>query len=381
MQRTVFDEEHHEFRTSVRGVLERVVAPRAESHREEGRIGRDVWRALGEQGFLGFMVPVEHGGGGVDDFRYNAVLAEELTRFGVAYASSIGINTDVVAPYLVELTTDEQRARWLPAFCTGELVTAIGMTEPTAGSDLAALRTTARRDGDDWVLDGAKTFITNGASADLVIVAARTTPGERSRGITLFAVEAGTPGFERGRKLDKVGQPEADTAELYFDGARVPAANVIGEVDNGFAQMMVRLPQERLSVAVVGVAHARWVLDETLAYVKERSAFGQAIGSFQANKFTLADLDAQVAMAQSFVDACLLARSQDRLDPVDASRAKLVATEVQGRVADAAVQLHGGYGYMRETAVARAWLDARVTRIWAGSSEIMREVIGRSLGL
>jgi len=299
----------------------------------------------------------------------------------VAFASSFTIHCEVVAPYLVELTTEEQRERWLPRFCTGELVTAIGMTEPSAGSDLAALRTTAVRDGENWTLNGSKTFITNGSGADLVVVAARTSPEKGAKGITLFGVEAGMPGFERGRKLDKIGQPEADTSELFFDDVRVPATNVIGEVDRGFVYMMQRLVAERIGAAVNNVAHARQILDETLDYVKERKAFGSPIGSFQANKFTLAELVTKADVTQSFVDACLMEHVHRTLTPVDAAKAKWWSAQVQNEIIDACVQLWGGYGYMHEYRVARAWSDARVAKIWAGSNEIMKELIGRDLGL
>ncbi|MCB0996453.1 MAG: acyl-CoA dehydrogenase family protein [Acidimicrobiales bacterium] len=379
MHRRVFDEEHDQFRDAVRAVVAREIEPRAEEFRSSAAIDRSAWRALGSQGFVGFMVPEEYGGAGVDDFRYNAVLGEELARVGLAFASSVGINTDVIAPYLLELTTPGQKQRWLPRFAAGELICAIGMTEPNAGSDLAALGTTAVRDGDDWILNGSKTFITNGHQADLVIVAARTTSGSRSKGISLFGVEAGMAGFERGRKLDKVGQPEADTAELYLDDVRVPEALRVGELDAGFAHMMERLPQERLSCAVACVAHAYEALDQTVAYARERSAFGQSIGSFQHNRFTLAALSTELDVTRAYVDACLEAHVAGELDGSDAAKAKYWASEVQGRVIDACVQLHGGMGYMRETPVARAWLDARVARIWAGSNEIMREVIGRTL--
>jgi alkylation response protein AidB-like acyl-CoA dehydrogenase len=379
VRRRVFEEEHEAFRLSVRGVLERLVAPRTDEYRQRASIGREAWAALGEHGFVGFMVPERFGGGGVRDFRYNAILAEELAPYGLAFASSIGINTDVVAPYLLELTTEEQKARWLPAFAAGQLICAIGMTEPNCGSDLAALQTSAVRDGDDWVLNGSKTFITNGYQADLVIVAARTTSGARGKGITLFGIERAAPGFTRGRKLDKIGQPEADTAELFFDDVRVADAFRIGEVDAGFGHMMERLPQERLSCAVANIAHARAALTETVTYSKERRAFGHSIGSFQHNKFTLATSATELDVTGAFVDACLADHVEGELDPVDAAKAKYWSSEVQNRVIDACVQLHGGMGYMRETSVARSWLDARVTRIWAGSNEIMREVIGRSL--
>ena len=302
-------------------------------------------------------------------------------RVGAAFGSSFGIHHDIVAPYLVELTTEDQKQRWLPGFCTGELVTAIAMTEPAAGSDLAGLKTNARRDGDDWILNGSKTFITNGYHADLVIVAAKTSPEKKAKGITLFGVETGMAGFERGRKLDKVGQPEADTAELFFTDVRVPAANVIGEVDGGFAHMMAMLPQERISCAVSNLANAEAILAETLDYARQRRAFGQAIGSFQHNKFLLAELVTTLEVAQAFVDRCVQAHTEGRLTSVDAAKAKWWSSQVQNQILDSCLQLHGGYGFMNEYRVARAWKDARVTKIWAGSNEIMKEIIGRDLGL
>ncbi|MFI7624749.1 acyl-CoA dehydrogenase family protein [Microbispora rosea] len=381
MRRTIYGEDHEAFRDSVRQFVIRSVAPRAEEFIERRLIDSEVWREAGRQGLLGLEVPEEYDGAAAGDYRFNAVLIEELAGVGMALASSFGIHFDVVAPYLVDLTTDEQKKRWLPPFCSGELITAIGMTEPGGGSDLAALRTTAVRDGSDWIIDGSKTFITNGYQAGLVVMAARTSPEKRAKGITLFAVEEGMPGFHRGRKLDKIGQPEADTAELFFEGVRVPAANVIGEVDRGFVAMMERLPQERLGSAVTNLAHAAAVLAETLSYVKERRAFGQAIGSFQYNKFTLADLVTKVEVTRAYVDQCVAAHAAGELTAVDAAKAKMWTAEVQNQVIDACVQLHGGYGYMKEYRVARAWADARVTRIWAGSNEIIREIVGRDLGL
>jgi alkylation response protein AidB-like acyl-CoA dehydrogenase len=307
-------------------------------------------------------------------------LAEELSRLAFAYSSCVGIHTNCVAPYLVDLGTEEQKQRWLPKFCSGELITALAMTEPSGGSDLAALQTRAVRDGNDWILNGCKTFITNGASADLALVAARTNP-EGAKGITLFAVEASMPGFERGRKLDKVGQPEADTSELFFDDVRVPAENVIGEIDRGFGYMMRRLVGERIGSAVNNIAQARQILDETLDYVKERKAFGAPIGSFQANKFRIAELQTLTDVTQTFVDQCVLEAVQGALTAVDAAKAKWWSAQVQNDILDACVQLWGGYGYMNEYRVARAWADARVSKIWAGSNEIMKELIGRDLGL
>jgi alkylation response protein AidB-like acyl-CoA dehydrogenase len=381
VRRTLFTEEHEALRASAREFLDRHVRPRMDEFIADRGLPRDVWVEAGKQGLLGLMVPEEYGGGGADDWRFTVVVAEELSKVSAAVSSCIGIHSDVVSPYLVELTTDEQKQRWLPGFCTGEIVTAIAMTEPSGGSDLAALRTTAVPDGDDWVLNGSKTFITNGWSADLVVVAARTSPEKGAKGITLFAVESGMEGFTRGRKLDKVGQTESDTAELFFDNVRVPSTNVIGEVDRGFIHMMERLVQERVGAAVSNIAHARQILDETLAYVKERKAFGQAVGSFQHNKFKVAELVTKVDVTQAFVDACVLEHCAGELSAVDAAKAKWWSAEVQNDVLDECVQLHGGYGFMNEYRVARAWRDARVTKIWAGSNEIMKELIGRDLGL
>jgi alkylation response protein AidB-like acyl-CoA dehydrogenase len=381
MPRNVYGPDHEAFRETAREFVDRSLKPRAEDFIKDKAIGREVWLEAGAQGLLGLEVPEQYGGSEGGDFRLNAVLAEELSKFTAAASSCFGIHTDCVAPYLVDLGTEEQKQRWLPGFCSGELVTAIAMTEPSGGSDLAALRTTAVRDGDDWVLNGSKTFITNGYSADLVVVAARTSPEKRARGITLFGVETGMPGFERGRKLDKVGQEESDTAELFFTDVRVPGANVIGEVDLGFIAMMERLPQERVGAAVSNTAHAQQILLETIDYVKQRRAFGQPIGAFQANKFLIAELQTKLEVTQAYVDDCIEAHAEGRLSAVDAAKAKWWSAEVQNDVLDACVQLHGGYGYMNEYRVARAWRDARVTKIWAGSNEIMKELIGRDLGL
>jgi len=379
MDRTLFTDEHDLFRESVRTFVSRHVAPHHQRWREQRSIDRAAWLEAGRHDFLGIAMPAEHGGSGIDDFRFGVVLGEELAAAGLALASSFGIHTDIVAPYLAELTTPEQRERWIPPFCAGELVTAIGMTEPGAGSDLAGLRTRARRDGGDWLLSGSKTFITNGMGADLVVVAART--GEGPRELTLFAVEAGMPGFERGRKLEKVGQPEADTAELFFEDVRLSDEQVLGEVGGGFRAMMARLPQERLHTAVTNVAHARAALETTLAYVKDRRAFGRPIGTFQHSRFLLAELVTELEVSQAYVDRCVEAHVAGALSAVDAAKAKWWTAEVQNRVIDACVQLHGGYGYMSEYDVARAWLDARVSKIWAGSNEIMKEIVGRDLGL
>jgi alkylation response protein AidB-like acyl-CoA dehydrogenase len=381
MRRTLFNEDHDAFRESCRTFVDRTLRPHQEKHIANHELGREVWLELGRQGLLGLNVPAEYGGAGVDDLRFSLILAEELSHLAFAYSSCVGIHTNCIAPYLVDLGTEDQKQRWLPKFCTGELITALAMTEASGGSDLAALKSRAAPDGTDWILNGSKTFITNGASADLVLVAARTSPDKGAKGITLFAVEADTAGFERGRKLDKIGQPEADTSELFFDDVRIPAANVIGEIDQGFGYMMQRLVVERIGSAVNNIAHARQILDETLDYVKERKAFGTAIGSFQSNKFTLAELQTLAEVTQAFVDQCVLEAVHGTLTAVDAAKAKWWSAQAQNDILDACVQLWGGYGYMNEYRVARAWADARVAKIWAGSNEIMKELIGRDLGL
>ena len=381
MQRTLFDPDHEAFRETMRFFVDRTLRPNAERHAAEHRIDRDCWREAGRAGLLGLEVSETYGGTGAQDYRFNAVFNEELARFGAAYASCFGIHADVVAPYLVDLGTAEQRTQWLPRMCTGEVVTAIAMTEPSGGSDLAQLKTRATADGADWVIDGAKTFITNGGSADLVVVAARTGPGPGARGVSLFLVDTTRPGFHRGRILDKVGQPESDTAELFFDGLRVPADALLGEVGQGFISLMQRLPQERIGVAIGNIANTDQILTETLDYVKGRQAFGQPIGSFQHNKFLLAELFTKVQVTQSFVDTCVDAHTRHALTAEEAAMAKWWSAEIQSDVLDHCVQLHGGYGYMNEYRVARAWKDARVNKIWAGSNEIMKELIGRKLGL
>ena len=379
-RRAIFSDEHEAFRESVGTFVQREIWPNRDAIRAQGKIDRAIWQKAGSQGLLGIQVPEEYGGAGASDFRFNAVMQEELVRAGMAYASAFQVHADVVAPYLVELTTEEQRRRWLPRFCSGELITAIGMSEPGGGSDLGALRTTAIREGEDWVLNGTKTFITNGTGADLVVTAART-PEDGERSITLFAVERGMPGFSAGTKLEKIGQHEADTAELFYEDVRVPGENMIGAIGQGFPAMMERLPLERLSVACGNVAHAANALRLTLDYVRERRAFGRPIGSFQANRFTLAELVTLVDVTQAYVDQCLTEHVAGALAPVATAKAKWWTADVQNRVLDACVQLFGGYGYMAEYDVARAWTDARVTKIWAGSNEIMKETIGRSLGL
>jgi alkylation response protein AidB-like acyl-CoA dehydrogenase len=380
MRRTHFADEHHWFRESARAFVDKALIPNRARHRDERLIDREAWLEAGRQGLLGLGVPATYGGSDVYDFRFNQVLTEELARAGVAYASAFSIHVDVVLPYLLRLTSEEQRERWLPRFAAGEMITAIGMTEPDAGSDLRALRTSARRDGDGWLLNGSKTFITNGVCADLVLVAVRTGLDPQGKGVTLFAVEEGMEGFRRGRKLDKVGQHEADTAELFFEDVRMGDDQIIGEVDRGFQAMMHHLAQERLASACANVAHARSALDLTLEYAADRRAFGRPIGTFQNSRFVLADLVTRIDVTQAFVDRCVELHVSGGLDAVDAAKAKWWSSDVQGVVLDACVQLHGGYGYMEEYEIAHSWMDARITRIWAGTNEIMKEIIGRSLG-
>jgi long-chain-acyl-CoA dehydrogenase len=380
MERTIYDEDHEAFRASVKEWLDREVVPHVEEHAESHRIPRDFWLAAGKQGFLGLEIPEEHGGSEAGDYRFNAVLTEEMAKVNMALASCVGIHADIVAPYLVHLTNDEQRKRWLPQYAAGEILGAIGMTEPSVGSDLANLKTTAVRDGDDWIINGSKTFITNGFSADLVVVAARTAPEKKAKGISLFGVDTTKEGFSLGRKLDKVGQPESDTAELSFTDVRVSNDDLIGPLDTGFISMMQFLPQERLNCAVANIAHAKQILLETIQYAHDRKAFGQSIGNFQWNKFLLAEQVTKIEVTEAWLDQCVLAHTKGKLSVTDAAKAKYWTSQVQNEVIDHCVQIHGGYGYMNEYRVARAWRDARVTKIWAGSNEIMKELIGRDLG-
>jgi len=380
MERTIYDDDHEAFRSSVKEFLDREVTPHVEGYAEDHALPRDFWLAAGKQGFLGLEIPEEYGGSEAGDYRFNAVLTEEMAKVNMALASCVGIHADIVAPYLVHLTNDEQRKRWLPAYAAGEILGAIGMTEPSVGSDLANLKTTAVRDGDDWVINGSKTFITNGYSADLVVVAARTAPEKKAKGISLFGVDTSKEGFSLGRKLDKVGQPESDTAELSFVDVRVSNDDLIGPLDTGFISMMQFLPQERLNCGIANVAHAKQILLETIQYAHDRKAFGESIGTFQWNKFLIAELVTKIEVTEAHLDAAVLAHSKGKLTAVDAAKVKYWTSQVQNEVIDHCVQLHGGYGYMNEYRVARAWRDARVTKIWAGSNEIMKELIGRDLG-
>ncbi|WP_112239021.1 acyl-CoA dehydrogenase family protein [Kribbella monticola] len=380
MERHLFDADHDAFRETARAFCDKEILPHHESWEEAGIVPRELWIAAGEAGLLGFMMPAEYGGGGARDFRFNAVVSEELTK---AQASGPGfaIHVDIVSAYLLDYANDEQKARWLPGFCSGELITAIAMTEPGAGSDLQGIETTAIRDGDDFVLNGQKTFISNGILADLVIVVAKTDPSAGYQGISLLVVERGMPGFERGRNLDKIGLKAQDTAELFFDDVRVSAANLLGEEGKGFVYLMEKLPQERLAIAVVAVAACESVLESTLQYVKDRKAFGRPIGSFQNSRFVLAELATETQIARVFVDRCIEELNAGSLTVADAAMAKWWTTELQQKVVDRCLQLHGGYGFMTEYPIAKAYLDTRIQTIYGGTTEILKEVIGRTMGI
>jgi alkylation response protein AidB-like acyl-CoA dehydrogenase len=385
MRRTLFEDVHEDFRASFRTFLAREVIGEEGRYGEWERAGivpREVFALAGRGGFLAVAVPERHGGAGAEDFRFNLVIGEEAQLAGVgSFGLGVTLHNDICLPYFLSYCTDGQRERWLGGIASGELITALAMTEPGIGSDLAAMTTRARRDGDHYVVNGAKTFITNGINADLVIVAVKTDPSERHRGISLLVLERGMEGFERGRNLDKLGQHAQDTAELSFTDVRVPIENLLGEEGQGFRYLVSNLPQERLSIAASAVSACEAALGWTLDYVRERQAFGQPIGSFQHSRFTLAQLRSETDIARAYIDRCAQALSAGELTPEDAASAKWWCTELQGRVVDRCLQLHGGYGYMLDYPIARAYADARVTRIYGGANEIMLEIVGRSLGL
>jgi alkylation response protein AidB-like acyl-CoA dehydrogenase len=379
VKRVIFDEDHDAFRQLCHDFLLREAAPHTAEWEAAGIVDRLIWKQAGSSGLLGFEVPEEFGGSGVKDFRYNAIIAEEVAATG-SVGVGFTLHNDIVAPYLLSLGTEEQKARWLPGFVSGELITAIAMTEPSTGSDLGSIRTTARPDGDGFVVNGSKTFITNGIHSDLVIVAAKTDPEAGHRGMSLLMLERGMPGFERGRNLAKAGMHSQDTAELFFSDVKVPRANLLGEEGRGFSYLMTNLPQERLSIAVAAVAGMQRAVDLTVAYAKERTAFGAPIGTFQASRFTLAEMVTKTRAAQSYLDQCILALNAGELTADEAAGLKYWTTDLLAEVVDAAVQLHGGYGYMDEYEISRLWRDARVTRIYGGTNEIMKEIVGRALG-
>ncbi len=377
-----FDDEHQEFRASFSAFVAREISPHYLDWEAAGIAPRSLFAEAGKYGFVGIAVPEAHGGGGTSDFRFNQVIAEELAAAGIGGAGlGITLHNDITTPYFVEYCNDEQAARWLPGIASGELITAIAMTEPGTGSDLAGIATTAVRDGDVYVLNGSKTFITNGINADLVIVAAKTDPTQRHTGMSLLVVERGMDGFERGRNLDKIGMHSQDTAELFFNDVRVPVANLLGDEGKAFHYLTANLAQERLSIAVTGVATARAALNWTVEYVKERRAFGQPIGSFQNTKFVLAKVKTEVDIAQAYIDQCVLKLADRELTAAEAAQAKYWCTELQQRSIDRCLQLFGGYGYMTEYPIGRAYADARITSIYGGTTEVMKTIIAKSLGL
>src|SRR6201999_381657 len=379
-QRTLFEPEHDLFREAYRSFLDRHVAPQHEQWEKEKIVDRGVWLEAGKQGFLGMSVPEEYGGGGNDDFRYNTIITEETT-YGRFSGIGWGLHNDIVAPYLLSLATEEQKQRWLPKFCTGELITAIAMTEPGTGSDLQGIKTRAVKQGDHYVLNGSKTFITNGINSDLVIVVAQTDPDKGAQGFSLLVVERGMEGFERVRQLDKIGLDAQDTADLSFADVKLPAENLLGKEGMGFIYLMQNLPQERISIAIMAIAAMEEALEQTLQYTKERKAFAKPIGSFQNSRFVLAELATEATVVRMMVDEFVRLHLDKELTAEQAAMAKWYSTEKQVHLIDRCLQLHGGYGYMREYPVARAYLDARVQTIYGGTTEIMKEIIGRSLGV
>ncbi|BAM00508.1 MULTISPECIES: acyl-CoA dehydrogenase family protein [Caldilinea] len=380
MKRTLYTDEHLMFRDAFHRFLEKEILPYHEQWERDGIVPREVWRKAGELGFLCFEAPEELGGLGEHDYRYHAVIAEELAYYG-ATGIGFGLHSSIVLPYILRYGTPEQQRRWVPRMVSGEWIGAIAMTEPAAGSDLAGIRTTALREGDCYIVNGQKTFITNGINSDLVITVVKTDPSQRHKGISLLVIERGMEGFTRGRNLEKIGLKAQDTAELFFDNVRVPVANLLGEEGKGFYYLMERLPQERLDIAVTAVAACEAALDMTVRYCKERMAFGQPIGSFQNSRFKLAEMKTEIEIARVFVDRCIEALNAGELTAEEAAMAKWWTTDLQKRVMDECLQLHGGYGYMLEYPIAKFYLDARVQAIYGGTNEIMKEVIGRGMGL
>ncbi len=379
MDRLIFDEEHDMFRDSVRSFMQNEIRPHGERWREAGIVDREAYLKAGEQGLLLMWADEKYGGAGVPDFRYEQILMEENSKYGDS-GYFIWLHSRLVAPYLDVFGTDEQKQRWIPKCVSGENILAVAMTEPGAGSDVAGIRTRAEDKGDHFLLNGSKTFISNGILADLVIVAARTNPNS-SHGLSLLVVERGMEGFERGKNLKKMGLKSQDTAELFFNNVQVPKENLLGEQDRGFYHLMHGLVEERLIAAVGFIANAEAAFDVTMEYVTERKAFGHVISDFQNTRFKLASMRTELDVAQAFIDQCVLQHNDGKLSADDAAKAKLFASEVEQRVVDECLQLHGGNGYMEEYAICRMYQDARVSRIYAGTSEIMREIIARSLGL
>ena len=379
-ERTIYNNEHEQFRTAFRSWLEKEIAPHHEQWESDGITPREMWRQAGSLGFLGYHVPEQYGGGGVDDYKFGAIMQEEVSETGlIGSANGITLHNDIVLPYYLTLGTNDQKSRWLPGMVSGELIGALAITEPNTGSDVAGVRTSAVRKGDVYIVNGSKTFITNGINSDLVITTVRTDPDAGHKGFTLLVLERGMKGFERGRNLSKLGMHAQDTAELSFTDVEVPVENRLGEEGMGFVYLMQNLAQERLGMAVGGVKVASAAVQWTLDYTKERKAFGQSIASFQNSKFALAEMATEVQIAQVYVDRCIELHSEGRLSAEQAAAAKFWVTELQNKVVDRCLQLHGGYGYMTEYPIARAWADSRIQTIYGGTTEIMKEIVGRSL--
>ena len=378
MRENMLNDELHLFRDMVRTFIKNEIVPNVEEWSKAGMVSRDIWRKAGKNGLLGTGAPEEYGGAEIDDFRYNTVIIEEICRSGVAMGFTI--SNDLVIPYLLRYANDEQKARWLPKLCSGEHISALAMTEPIAGSDMANTRTTAIRDGNHYVVNGSKTFITNGALADFAIVTVKTDPDAGTKGMSLMVIERGMDGFSHGNPFEKIGQKSLDTTELFFSNVRVPEENILGEEGKGFQYLMENLPQERMTIAVGAIAASESMLEYTIDYCKERKAFGQAIGSFQNSKFKLAEMKTEIEIGRVFIDDCIMRLNAKTLTPVKAAMAKWWASDLQIKVADQCLQLHGGNGYMMEYPIARAYTDARVQSIYGGTNEIMKEIIGRSLG-
>ncbi len=382
MKRTIFTDEHQLFREGFQQFVQKEMVPNNDRWEAEGIISRDIFEKAGENGFLGIDLPEEYGGSGIKDYRFNQIMGEEFDLAGVAAAGSgLGLHNDICIPYFKEYCNDDQKKRWMPGLTDGSLITAIAMSEPGTGSDLASITTTAVKDGETYILNGAKTFISNGINSDLVIVAAKTDLQAGHRGISLLIVEREMQGFERGRNLEKIGRHSQDTAELFFTDVRVPITNLLGEENKGFYYMMFNLAQERLNIAVSAVAGTQYAFNLTLDYVKERQAFGQPIGKFQNTRFKMAEIATELEFAWAFIDKCSMALNDGELTAEEAAMAKWWTTELQKRAIDECLQFHGGYGYMDEYPISRLWRDGRVQSIYGGTTEIMKEIIGRNLGL
>ncbi|GAB2483048.1 acyl-CoA dehydrogenase family protein [Jatrophihabitans fulvus] len=378
MKRTILETEHLQLREAAVQFFEKNAVPHRAEWEAQGHVGREIWQQAAAQGLLGLDIPTEYGGLEIGDYRFNAMVIEAstYTRAGVA----LTLQNEIVAPYIVSLGTEEQRRRWLPGMAKGEVLGAIAMSEPGAGSDLAGIRTSAVRDGDEWVVNGSKTFISGGYLADFVIVVARTDPGAGHKGFTLLVVETDRPGFERGKKLDKIGQRTSDTMELFFSDVRVPDTNRLGEEGRGFYALMGNLPQERLGIAVGGLTNAEHAFDLTMEYARTRQAFGQPIGNFQVNRHALSEMHTKLQVARAYLDTCIMGVVDGSLTAEDAAGAKWWITELEWEIVDRCLQMFGGYGYTNEYEIAQIWKDARIQRLYGGTTEIMKDLNGRKLG-